>query len=353
MSNKKRIVILFGGMSSEHEVSCCSAASIVRNIDTDIYDVCKVGVDKQGKWLFTEATANEIENGNWIDLDSNRNVNLLVTRTPRGLVFDDGETMDIDCVFLMTHGKYGEDGCIQGTLELSGIKFIGPGVLSSAICMDKITSKQIAKSVNVKQAKYYTTNRYQFSSNPIGEIENIEKYFDKKYPLFIKPANTGSSVGITKARNDRELFNGIIVAAEKDHKIIIEEAIVGREFEIGVLGNRKPHASCIGEVISANEFYDYSAKYTNAESRTEIVKDLSESEEEYIKDTAIELFNAFSCRGFSRVDFFFTEDRDVVFNEINTLPGFTNISMYPKLWEATGIEYKELISKLIELAMED
>jgi D-alanine-D-alanine ligase len=349
---KLNLMILFGGASNEHEVSRMSCASILKEIDKEKYNIIKVGITKSGKWFLTEATPEDIHSGTWEISSSNRPVTVNLFGE-KGLFTQDGEEISVDCAYPVMHGKNAEDGTMQGLFEIAGIPYVGPGVLASSTGMDKIKSKLVAQVTGVKQAKYYATNRYQFSSGPLVEMEKIIKHFDNQYPLFVKPANSGSSVGITKAHNERELFEGIKLAAEVDHGILIEEGIVGREIEVAVLGNRDPHASLIGEILSANEMYDYEAKYLNAESKTKIVDDLDKDTEESIRKMAVDIYKAFSCKGLSRVDFFYTEDGELIFNEINTLPGFTSISMYPQLWEATGIKYSELIDKLIDLAMEE
>lgn len=350
--SKINLLILFGGASNEHEVSRMSCASILKEIDKEKYNIIKTGITKDGKWILTEATADEIHCGDWENHKSNKPVTVNLF-SGKGLFTKDGEEIPVDCAYPVMHGKNAEDGTMQGLMEIAGIPYVGPGVLASSTGMDKIKAKLVAAVTGVKQAKYYATNRYQFASGPLVEMEKIIKHFDNKYPLFVKPANSGSSVGITKAHNEKELFEGIKLAAEVDHGILIEEGIIGREIEVAVLGNRDPKASLIGEIMSANEMYDYEAKYLNAESKTKIVDDLDKETEDAIRKMAVEIFKAFSCRGLSRVDFFYTEEGELVFNEINTLPGFTSISMYPQLWEATGINYGELIDKLIYLAMEE
>lgn len=351
--SKINLLILFGGISNEHEVSRLSAASILREIDKTKYEITTVGITKNGKWFITEASEDEIKDSSWEEHKSNVETTVRFAGDKKGLFTLDGKEIPIDCVFPVMHGQHAEDGTMQGLWEIVGIPYVGPGVLASSTGMDKVTAKLVAGKTGVKQAKYYATDRFAFSSNPLGELENIKKCFDNQYPLFIKPANSGSSVGITKAHDEKELFEGIKIAAEVDHRILIEEGIVGREIEVAVLGNRDPHASKIGEILSANEVYDYEAKYFNENSRTKIVDDLPEEVEKNIRDVAVDIYKSFDCRGLSRVDFFYTEDGEIVFNEINTLPGFTSISMYPQLWKAMGIEYDELIDKLIEYAMEE
>jgi D-alanine-D-alanine ligase len=218
--------------------------------------------------------------------------------------------------------------------------------------MDKGITKLMILPTGVDQADFYITDRFTFASNPEGIIEEIEEHFGKQYPLFVKPANAGSSVGISKAHDTKELFNAIRIAAVEDNKILIEDTIVGREIEVAVLGNLHPKASKVGEILAANEFYDYEAKYNNAASVTRIIDDLPEEKLNEVREDALTVYKTMGCKGLSRVDFFLTEDGRVVFNELNTLPGFTNISMYPKLWEATDLPYDELLDTLIDLAMD-
>lgn len=353
MSEKIRLLILFGGISNEHEVSRLSTASILREIDQERYEITKVGITKEGRWYMTQASPEAVSDGSWEKEESNVPVTISLGTDTKGLLTYDGKEIPQDVVFPVMHGRNAEDGRMQGLLEIAGLPYVGPGVLASATGMDKMTGKIIAGDIGVRQADWYPIDTYQFVRNPLGEIDNIEKYFSGGYPLFIKPANSGSSVGITKAHDRKELFDGIKAAAEIDHRILVEEAITGREIEVAVLGNREPKASRIGEIFSANEMYDYEAKYHNSESRTRIIDDLPEETERQIRETAVEIYRAFDCRGLSRVDFFYTEDGELVFNEINTLPGFTSISMYPQLWNDMGVGYSELIDRLIDLAMEE
>lgn len=352
---KKKLLVIFGGASSEHEVSCLSAASVLRHLDENKYEIYKAGITKEGNWFLTDSPVSDIEKGSWVENPENRRASLSADPFIGGLLLYDGagicETIKLDVVFPVLHGKYGEDGTLQGLLELSGIPFVGAGTTSSAACMDKGITKQMVGSTPIRQANYYLTDRFSFASDPQGILTEIELHFNGKYPLFVKPANAGSSVGISKAKNGLELFNAIRVAAEEDHKVLIEEAIVGREIEVAVLGNRHPRASLAGEILAANEFYDYDAKYINTQSKTRILDDVSEEKQEEIRQAALTVYQAMNCRGLARVDFFLDEKETVIFNEINTLPGFTKISMYPKLWEATDLPYGELLDTLIALAV--
>lgn len=357
MHKKLNLLVVFGGMSSEHEVSCFSAASILNHINMELYQVYTLGITKKGRWILTEASPEMIANGTWENKIGNRSGILSPDRTFRGLRTLLGDEMPIDCVFPVLHGKYGEDGTIQGLLDLSGIPYVGSGVMASSACMDKAVTKSIVArligELGIRQANYATTDRFRFASGPTETVRSVTDTFGNQFPLFVKPANAGSSVGISKVWDTIQLFDGIRKAAEEDHKIIIEEAILGRELEVAVLGNRKPQPSKVGEIIASNEFYDYEAKYINELSRTEIATDLSESKLGEIQRAAVAIYESMGCRGLARVDFFLENDGTVVFNEINTMPGFTKISMYPKLWEASGIEYPDLIDRLIELAMEE
>lgn len=354
---KKNLLLIFGGASSEHEVSCLSAASILRHLDESKYNIYKAGITKEGNWFLTDSPVSDIENGSWAENPENRRASLSPDTHVHGMLVygEDGkyEKITIHVVFPILHGKYGEDGTLQGLLELAQIPFVGAAATSSAACMDKAITKRIVDPTGVKQADFYLTDRYSFASDPEGILKEIEDHFQGKYPLFVKPANAGSSVGISKARNLKELFEAIRVAAEEDHKVLIEKAIDGREIEVAVLGNRHPRASLVGEILAANEFYDYDAKYVNAESKTRILDDVSQEKQKEIREAAITVYQAMGCRGLARVDFFLSNEQQVIFNEINTLPGFTKISMYPKLWEATGLPYGELLDTLIALATDE
>lgn len=345
--DKKNLMLLFGGVSSEHEVSRVSAASVLEHIDRDKYDVIKVGITRDGKWMQTEAEPDAIADGSWETHESNKDVYLMPGAGFAGL--------DIDVVFPLLHGRNGEDGRMQGFLAIAGIPFVGSDSTSSAACMDKAITKAVIDQAEVcEQARCCVAHKgcdVEEASVVIGD------FFEGRFPLFVKPANAGSSVGITKVKSLKELPAALEVAFAEDTKAVIEEAIVGREIEVAVLGNDDPQASCIGEIIAANEFYDYEAKYDNIGSETSIVDDLPKVLEDQIRDTAVSIYQILGCRGLARVDFFLKpgpsggyDDGELVFNEINTMPGFTKISMYPQLWEASGLGYGELIDRLIELA---
>lgn len=346
--SKKTIAVLFGGQSSEHEVSCISAATIIKSINQDQYDILMVGITKEGKWLFVERLNDIIEN-TW--KESKMRAILSPDAQQKGLLVMDGDTVElkkIDVIFPVLHGKYGEDGTVQGIFELSQIPYVGCGVLASAVSMDKFYTKIIVDTLHIRQAAYVPVLKNQ--------LENIDEVIERiegsvPYPVFIKPSNAGSSKGVSKACNREELEKGLISAAEHDSKILVEETIIGREIECAVLGGKEPKASGVGEVLAASDFYDYEAKYNNPDSKTVISPNLPEGVEQKIREAAVKIFTAVDGFGLSRVDFFVEkETNQVVFNEINTLPGFTAISMYPMLWEAKGIEKSQLVEKLIETA---
>lgn len=353
--SKIRLAVLFGGMSSEYEVSCVSAGAVLKNIDRDKYEVFKVGMTKDGKWFLTEASEEEIADGSWVE-KKNTPAFISPDRGNRGLaVLKDGSysIYDIDCIFPAVHGRNCEDGVLQGLLELSGIPYVGPGVASSADSMDKSITKLIISQTGVRQAKFTLVSRDEIVNDLEDCCTRIETHFDDEYPFFIKPANEGSSVGISKAHDRAELEEGLKLAAEYDARILVEETIVGREVETAVLGNENPQVGCPGEVFSANEFYDYDSKYNDIGSETKIIDDLSEEKMNELKAAAVTVFKAMGCRGLARVDFFISEEGEIVFNELNTLPGFTGISMYPMMWNAAGVGFAELLDRLIEFAMEE
>ena len=348
---KLKVAILFGGIGTEYRVSCWSAASVLKHIDHEKYEVLLLGIDQKGRWMLTKATAKQLDEDKWADLPSNLQVTPCFDEERRGLFSKRGKYIPVDCFFPVTHGTYGEDGTLQGILEMMRLPYVGSGVLASAVAMDKGITKIVAGSAGIRQAKYYVTDRFKFSSGPMEEIDAAEKAVGG-YPVFVKPANAGSSVGVTKATDRKELFDSIRCAADFDHKIIIEESIKGRELEVAVLGDRDPQASPVGEIVAAGEFYTFEAKYENPVSKAEVAENLPPEIEEELRRTAIRVYELIGCRGLSRVDFFLDEEGRVIFNEINTLPGFTVISMYPKLWEAGGLNYSELIDKLITLALD-
>lgn len=351
MNSKKTVVVLFGGQSSEHDVSRISASTIIKNMDPNKYFVLTVGITKEGKWMLYNGPVNHIETGEWEKFATPAFIS--PDATQKALIKFAGDrykTIPIDVVFPVLHGLYGEDGTVQGLLEMAQIPYVGCGVLASSVSMDKVYTKMIVEKENIAQAKYLIIYK-----EDLNDIEPIVSKVNEKigYPCFIKPSNAGSSIGITKAHNQEELINGLHIAAKHDRKILVEEAIVGREVECAVLGNLEVKASSVGEIIAAAEFYDYDAKYNNSESKTIINPDIPTEIAEEIREKSVRIFKAVDGSGLSRVDFFIEKDTNrVIFNEINTMPGFTSISMYPMLWENAGIPIGKLIDTLIELAIE-
>jgi D-alanine-D-alanine ligase len=375
MSGKLRVGVLFGGRSGEHEVSLLSAASILKAIDRDKFDVVPIGITKEGRWLAGGDARNLLDNGvkeaprqfRAGDPESTPGARLLHEGIPTLMAPMPGPQgpagKAIDVVFPVLHGTFGEDGTVQGLFELAGIAYVGAGVLGSATGMDKSIMKRLFADAGLPIVKDLTILRSDWEKTPAKVTRQIEAAL--KYPLFIKPANLGSSVGISKAHDRKELRPALTLAGKYDRKLVVEEGVGGRprrdgsqakarELEVAVLGNDAPQASVVGEIIPGKEFYDYDAKYLSEGSVPVIPAKLSRAESRRIREMALKAFRACDLSGLARVDFLMEPDgkRRIFVNEVNTMPGFTQISMYPKLWEATGIPYTELITRLIELALE-
>jgi len=338
---KKRLAIIFGGKSTEHSVSRVSATSVLKNINAEKYNISVIGITEGGIWYEYKGNYDMIESGEWEHDTAN--------------LIPDGQNKifrkEVDVAFPVMHGLFGEDGTIQGMLKLFGIPCVAPGVMSSAICMDKIYTKYILERFDVKQADYVVVKAHEFRTDREQLINLIENKLG--YPAFVKPSNSGSSVGITKAHDRAELIGGLENALIYDRKILVEKAINAREIEVAVLGNDYPEAAVPGEIKPSKEFYDYEAKYLDPESRLLIPAALSDEKLEEIKNLAVSIYKILDCAGMSRVDFLVDKDTEEVYlNEVNTIPGFTSISMYPKMWQASGKPYPELIDNLIELAIE-
>lgn len=346
---EKNIVVVMGGRSSEHEVSLMSAATVIENINTDIYNVIMVGITKEGQWKLVESV-DKIRDGSWVKEHTQAMISPETGRNELCLIQGDKvERLHVDVVFPVLHGMNGEDGTLQGLLELAQIPYVGCGVLASACSMDKFYTKIIVDSIGIRQAKFVGVHRSELKEMD-AVVSRVEKSLP--YPVFVKPSKAGSSQGVGKAECREELIAALELAAKHDTKILVEENIVGRELECAVLGGADAKASGVGEILAADTFYTYEAKYNNAESKTVVDPELPEGKAEEIRRDAEAIFKALDCYGLSRVDFFLKEDtNEVVFNEINTLPGFTAISMYPMLWEARGLDKKALVQKLIDLAM--
>ena len=351
--SKLNVALIFGGKSGEHEVSLSSTASIYKHIDKNKYNVFTIGITKDGRWMYYEGSEENIKNGQWENLaNKNVEINLIpVGNREVGIKFEDGRFEKIDVLFPVLHGPYGEDGKIQGLFEISQIPYVGCGVLASSVGMDKLVCKKVFSQMGLPQVNYTHTTKIVFNNNTEEELNKIEKELD--YPVFVKPANLGSSVGISKTTNREELLNGINEALKFDSRIVLEQGVDAREIEVSVLGNEEVKASIAGEIKPAKDFYDYEDKYINGASTYEIPAKISDADMENIRNMAIDAFKGIDGKGLSRVDFFIDRKSGEIFiNEINTLPGFTNISMYPKMWEVTGLEYSNLIDKLIELAID-
>jgi len=384
MAKKIRVGILFGGRSGEHEISLLSAASVFKAINQNKYEVVPIGITKQGRWV-TSADAERLLSGQPLeperhlragDPDNTAAAAVLQTgeavvvppephkpssgmtpfqtEAPRRRAAD--RAINVDIIFPVLHGTFGEDGTVQGLLELAEIPYVGAGVLGSAAGMDKDIMKSLFRAARLPIVKHVTVLRSELESDPKTVQKTIERSL--KYPVFVKPANLGSSVGISKVHDRKELEPGLTEAARYDRKIVVEQGVGGknrkaREIECAVLGNDQPQASIAGEIVPSAEFYDYSAKYLDEGSQLVIPAELTKSETKKVQELAIGAFRAVDCSGLGRVDFLMDpKSRKIYLNEINTMPGFTSISMYPKLWAASGVPYPELIERLIRLGIE-
>jgi D-alanine-D-alanine ligase len=348
-SRKLRVGVLFGGRSGEHEVSLVSAASIIRGLDPQKYEAVPIGISKEGHWLIGEGAQKMLPDV----LRTGQRVVMSADPTESALMPIDGSArgQKLDVVFPVIHGTFGEDGTMQGLLELAGLPFVGAGVLGSAIGMDKDVAKKLMQVAGIPVVPWIAVQRADWERDPKAIRRAVEKKF--KYPVFVKPATLGSSVGMTKVHSRAELGPALDLAAEFAMKIMIERAVSAREIEVSVLGNHDPRASIPGEIVPHREFYDYAAKYLEEGTQLLIPAKLKKSEIKKVQAMAVTAFRALELSGMARVDFFIEKRGGKIFlNEVNTIPGFTSISMYPKLWEANGIPFRELITKLIDLALE-
>ena len=351
---KLAVALLFGGKSGEHEVSLLSAASILQALDRNRYSVVPIGITKEGEWRmgpqFTEADfPGTIRNGSSVFLPTKPSDRFTLRIQSPGM--ERGNPVGLDVVFPALHGTYGEDGTLQGLLEMTNIPYVGAGVLGSAAGMDKDVTKRLLRDAGLPIVEFVTALDFQWKEHS----ENIRKTIESTigYPCFVKPANLGSSVGISKVRRREELNTAMDLAVQYDRKVIVEKGVNAREIECSVLGNDDPVASLPGEIIPSKEFYDYNAKYVDEGSRLLIPAPLEQPQTKAVQELAVKTFLATECAGMARIDFFIEKQTGSIYvNEINTIPGFTSISMYPKLWEASGLGYSELIDKLIQLAVE-
>jgi len=346
------VLLLFGGRSAEHEVSVVSARSVYAAIDRERYDVMLAGIDQQGRWYFGGKNSESLLSTTTVVPDKHVPARLSTAGT--SLVSEDGDDLpdsDFEVVFPLLHGPYGEDGTVQGLLELAGLAYVGAGVAASAVGMDKALARAIFAASGLPQTQYSVIVRSDWRRAQVPVLERLEGEHD--YPLFVKPANLGSSVGISKVYDRQELQAGLELASQYDTKLIVERSVENaRELECAVLGNEYPKASGIGEIIPGAEFYDYTTKYIDDQSELVIPALLEKSVSEAIQELAVRTFKAIDCSGLARVDFFMRPDGSVLVNEINTMPGFTPISMYPKLWAAAGVAYGDLIDRLIQFGLE-
>jgi D-alanine-D-alanine ligase len=351
---KMNVCVLFGGISPEHAVSLRSAESVLKNLDGEKYNIFPVGITRQGQWvLFGSDNYGLLPGGAWEDCSDNCRAVISPVRGEGLLIMgpDGVRKEQIDVVFPVLHGENGEDGAMQGLLQLAGIPYVGPHVSASAVAMDKTLTKLVVDQAGLPQAAWMLVRRNELSHHAQQILDRLEEKF--RYPMFVKPAGTGSSVGVSKAMDRESLLDALNAAAKYDAKVLVEEFIHGREVEVAVMGNDSPMASICGEIDSGAEFYDYDAKYITDTSVAYIPARIDEDVAEAVRDAAVKIYSAIGCQGLSRVDFFVTyEENRVVFNEINTLPGFTSISMYPKLFDASGIPYGELLDQLLQLAVE-
>ena len=347
---KLNVVALFGGQSSEHVVSCMSVQNVAANINKEKYNVILVGITEEGRWLKVDSL-DEVKNDTWRTSGSRAVLSPGATEKVLWVIrHGKAEKIPVDVVFPVLHGLYGEDGTVQGILELAQIPYVGCGVLASAVSMDKLSTKLIVKNLGIRQAEYVPVMKEE-----LEQMDQVAKRVEDAfpYPVFIKPSNAGSSRGVSRADDRKSLENGLKEAALHDRRILVEEMIVGHEVECAVFGGGKEEvrASGVGEILAAADFYDFDAKYYNSDSRTVVDPELPGNAAEEIRESAVRIFKAVDGYGLSRVDFFVKEDGEVVFNEINTMPGFTAISMYPMLWEARGVGKEKLVDDLLEHAL--
>lgn len=346
---KLKIAVIFGGVSTEHEVSRWSATTVLNHLDPEKYQVEMVGITKEGRWLRYTGEVGALQNGQW-EQGPVQDCTLNTSRNRKGLlVLEQGtyQFLPLDCVIPVLHGKNGEDGTIQGLFQIAGLPFVGCDAISSANCMDKEMTHVILESAGIPMAKWQCVRQEE---DQAAAISRIEEKLD--YPVFVKPANAGSSVGVSKACDREQLKTALQTAFHEDKKAIVEETIVGKEVECAVLGNQDAKPAIAGEILSANEeIYDYEAKYVNPQSQVQIPADIQPDTMELLRQTAVKAYHAIGCEGLSRVDFFVTPEQKVILNEINTLPGFTDISMYPKMWVHMGVSISELLDRLIQYAL--
>lgn len=340
------VAVIFGGKSTEYEVSCLSAFNVLENLEG--HNVFKIGITKTGKWFFTDASSEEIKNGKW-DTDSG-NIPVVIDFSS-GKILKSGKEMNFDVVFPVLHGKNGEDGTVQGLFELLSLPYVGPGVCASALCMDKISANTVFARANIPHVKWDYTVKSEFLKNKNAVAERFEKL---GYPLFIKPSNAGSSVGVSKCKTKGDIISAVDKALKVDGRIIAEEGLENfREIEVPVMGNDDIECGIVGRVKSSNEVYDYDSKYNDPSSSNILPADIDEKIVREIEKTAKKAYIACGCKGLSRIDFFLDKNDNIYINEINTIPGFTSISMYPMSFKKKGFLYSEILNRLLTLAIKE
>ncbi len=347
-SEKLNIAVLFGGVTSEYKISCLSAANVISILDTEKYSIYVIGITNKGKWFLTDATTDEIRNDKWLDAH-NREAVISPDRSTHGILLSGGKKIKIDVAFPVMHGKNGEDGAIAALFQLAGIPQVTTTMTSGANSMDKVITKILCERAGIPQADWEMFYDYDIKKDINSAVKKIESRFE--YPVFVKPSSAGSSVGVNKCRNRLELENGLKEAALHDFKVLVEECITGVEIETAVIGNTDPEVSVCGQIAPSEEFYSYDSKYNDENSRVFIPAKINETVQEKVREYALAVYKAMECQGMSRIDFFVTADGGIVFNELNTIPGFTDISMYPKLMEYSGFQGKALVDYLIQLAL--
>jgi D-alanine-D-alanine ligase len=346
---KTKLGLLYGGKSAEHKVSLQTALAVIKALDLEKFEIHPIYINEEGRWIKGPELQSPAETVQALEFSEAGQLSPL-SLAPALFQAEKQETAPLDVIFPLLHGPNGEDGTVQGLLELLNLPYVGNGVLASAAGMDKVIMKNIFAQAGLAQVNYVAFIKSEWEKAKDEAYAKVE--LELGYPCFVKPANLGSSVGISKCRNRAELEVAFTEAFQFDRKIIIEEGVTAREIEVGVLGNDAPECSVAGEIVPKKDFYDYKAKYEDGETALIIPADISDDEYEEIKDMAIRAFKALDCSGLVRADFFLTKDGKVLINEVNTMPGFTPFSMFPLLWKHTGIEYPQLIERLVELAKE-
>jgi D-alanine-D-alanine ligase len=355
---KIRVALLYGGRSAEHSVSVVSARSVIEALDPERFEVVPIGITRSGAWMLPRTSPLELaapegglpevetEGGTEIALRPEQRAGALAVPTTGG------EGLGaVDVVLPILHGPYGEDGTVQGLFELADLPYVGAGVLASALAMDKTMTKVVLSEAGIDQAPYLVIRERQWQADPEAVTRRVAEAL--RYPVFTKPARLGSSIGISKVKSPEELPGALAMAFSHDAKVLVEQGVVARELEVGVIGNQEPEASVVGEVVPGHEFYDFEAKYLDESSKLVIPAPVASAVSERVRSTAVRAFQALDCEGFARVDFFYVDSTgEVLLNEVNTIPGFTPKSMFPLLWDASGVPYPELIARLVDLAVE-